>query len=87
MYKYRIKVEQIGGEWSPEFAEVYGDGIECEGFLLVGKAVGGAHVSIHNMNLLDIALSIKSDKHLINAAKLVCLTDKLDFLKEDKDDD
>ena len=87
MAKYIIKVEQVEGTFEPEFKEVFTAGIECEGFLLVGKAVGGAHVSIHNMSLFDLAASIKGNKHLTNAARIAFLTDKLDFLKEDEDDD
>ena len=87
MAKYLIKVEQAEGTFYPDFKEAYAAGVECDGFLIVGKKDGGAQVAIHGMNLLDIAASIKGSKHLENAAKLVCLTNNLGFLKEDDDDD
>ena len=87
MAKYIIKVEQVEGTMDPEFKEVYGAGIECEGFMIVGKQEDGKNVAIHGLNLLDLASIIKVNKHLNDAARLVVLADKLGFLKGDEDDD
>lgn len=87
MAKYLIKVEQVEGTFDQEFKEMFTAGIECEGFMIVCKQEDGTSVAIHNMNLMDLASTIKNTKHLNNAARLVVLADKLDFLKGDNDDD
>lgn len=70
--KYRIKVELIGepDKDGLKLLETVGEGIECNGFVILGDNEDHALTLIHNMNIKDIAESIMPDKELMQAAIL-----------------
>ena len=71
-YKYRIKVELIGepDKDGLKLLETVGEGIECNGFVILGNNGERTLTLIHNMNIKGIAESIMPDKELMQAAIL-----------------
>jgi hypothetical protein len=65
--KYRIKVEPINGN-DEELDAEYRMGIECSGFTIIADKGGKACVALHNVNVMDIAMSIEKSAELIKAA-------------------
>lgn len=70
MYKYRIKVEAIGeGECKNMLDEELTEGIECDGFVILGERdhKQGAIIK-HDINDIDIAGLIAEDADMLGAS-------------------
>lgn len=70
--KYRIKVELIGepDKDGLKMLETVGEGIECNGFVILVNKGERALTYIHNMSIKGIAESIVPDTDLMRAAIL-----------------
>ena len=68
MSKYRIRVEMIEGENGESFDERFGEGIECNGFVILGDEGDGACCAIHDVNAMIIAEMIAHHSDLSAAA-------------------
>lgn len=71
-YKYRIKVEVLGepDKDSLKVLETVGEGIECNGFVILGDRVEDTVTFIHDMSIDEVAKSIVPDEDLMQAAIL-----------------
>ena len=71
-YTYRIRVEVIGEEkeGSELGEELKTDGIECNGFVIMGDAGDGIHTAIHHVTMCDIVQMIASSKKVSAAAAI-----------------
>lgn len=70
MGKYLIRIEAMDGELEPGMAETYGDGIECDGFVIIGDTKKRNSVAIHRMNIDGISDAIAQTDNLLSAAIL-----------------
>lgn len=70
MYKYRIKVEAIGeGECKDMLDEKLTEGIECNGFVILGDRGPKQGVTLkHDVNDIDIAGIIAEDAGMLGAS-------------------
>lgn len=68
MYKYRIKVELIG-EGKAMLDERLTEGIECNGFVIIGDRDDNQGVTVkHDVNDIDIAGLIAEDAGMLGAS-------------------
>lgn len=70
MAKYRIRVEMIEGEDRERFEKTYGEGVECSGFVILGKHGDGHHSQISDLSTTSIAEMIANNDK-IYAASLI----------------
>lgn len=70
MYKYRIKVEAIGeGECKDMLDEKLIEGIECNGFVILGDRDDNQGVTVkHDINDVGIAGLIAEDADMLGAS-------------------
>lgn len=69
MYKYRIKVEAIGeGECKVMLDEKITEGIECNGFVILGDRDKKGAIIRHDVNDIDIAGLIVEDAGMLGAS-------------------
>ena len=64
--KYTIKV--IANDPNATIDERYGEGIECDGFVIIGDNDEGAAVAIHDINSMNIAMDIAGNDQLYAAS-------------------
>lgn len=69
-WTYRIKVEVIGEEENKLNEKFMEEGVECDGFVILGAMGDRASSSIHHVRLIDIAGMIEGNDTLSEAAKL-----------------
>lgn len=65
---YRIKIEVIGGDGEHPIDERLLDGIECNGFVIIGDQGESSTVIIHHLTVRDIADSIAHEDSLLAAS-------------------
>lgn len=68
MSKYRIRVEMIEGEDGERFDERFAEGIECNGFVILGDKGDDACCAIHDVNTMRIAEMIAHHSDMSAAA-------------------
>ena len=69
MYKYRIKVEAIGeAEGKDMLDEKITEGIECNGFVILGNRDKQGAIIKHDVNDIDIAGLIAEDAGMLGAS-------------------
>ena len=69
MYKYRIKVEAIGEvEGKAMLDEKLTEGIECNGFVILGDRDKQETIIKHDVNDIDIASLIAEDADMLGAS-------------------
>lgn len=71
-YKYRIKIEVLSepDEEDLKMLELIGDGIDCDGFLILGDKREKSTELIHEASIEDIARMIAPSVDLMQAAIL-----------------
>ena len=71
-YTYRIKVEVIGEELEDGKLdrEMTDEGIECDGFVILGFTGDGVYSSVHHTTIADIANALAVNDTLRIAVKL-----------------
>ena len=67
-HAYRVKVEVIGDEGEHPIDEKFLEGIECDGFVIIGDQGESSAVSIHHLTVRDIAYSISHSDSLLAAS-------------------
>ena len=70
MEKTIFKVKMESEPSSEAFLEKFGEGIECEGFCVIGKSDDGTSVAIHHMNVMGLANAIADSDELMAAAAI-----------------
>lgn len=72
MGKYLIKVESMGGDeqHNEKFNEKYGEGIECDGFVILANQGKGCSVAIHDIDMDTISGIIGSNAQMLSAGIL-----------------
>ena len=80
MAKYRIRVESIDGE--EELDERYVNGIECDGFAILGDMDGTGKLisAINGVNLMTLAAMMHGSDVYREAHKLMMVMDLMDKL-------
>lgn len=80
MAKYRIRVESIDGE--EELDERYVNGIECDGFAILGDRDGNGRAvsAIHKMSVMTLAAMMHGSDMYREAHKLMMVVDLMDKL-------
>ena len=68
MGKYIIRIESLEHETDVE--EAYKDGIECDGFCIIGDRKDCANVAIHGMSVDTISDTIVHSRQLMSAGIL-----------------
>lgn len=85
MAKYLIKVEALDGS---ELDKRYTEGIECDGFAVLGDSKESGVAAIHNLSNFDLAGLITNCDHLMIAAELATTMRKIkSSLKKVSEDD
>ena len=64
--KYTIKV--IANDPNTAIDKRYEDGIECDGFAIIGDYKDGSTVAIHDINNIDLSLDIAGNDQLYAAS-------------------
>lgn len=70
MNNYLIKVEPLTEEGKENLSEEYLDGVECEGFAMIGDKGGKALVSVQNMDIVQLAQCIFRSDTIMAAAHI-----------------
>ena len=70
MGKYLIRIESMDGRLEPELEETYGQGIECDGFCIIGDTAERNSVAIHHMSVDSMSAAISGCDNLLSAAIL-----------------
>lgn len=72
MCKYLIKVESMGGDeqYNEKINEKYGEGIECDGFVILANQGKGCSVALHNVNVDTISDIIATSADMMSAGIL-----------------
>ena len=78
MNKYRIKVEALDG--NKELNERYADGIECDGFVIIGHEDDGNTVAIEHLTIDDISSAIANNNILLASGVLAKAKNDVDGL-------
>lgn len=65
--KYRIKVEAINGN-DEELLAVHREGIDCDGFVIIGDRKDSSTIDLRKIAVMDIAMAIAKDDNLLRAA-------------------
>lgn len=68
MGKYLIKVESM--DHDEQLDQVYQDGIECDGFVIMADKGEGATVAVHGVSIDDISDMIQGESKLRQAGIL-----------------
>lgn len=87
MYKYRIKVEAIGeGECKDMLDEKLTEGIECNGFVILGNMDHKKGVTVkHDVNDIDIAGLIAEDANMLSASLIAkAMKDAYELKKKER---
>lgn len=69
MGKYIIRIEAMDGE-GKELRDTYGEGIECDGFCIIGDLPDRRKVAIHGMSIDMLSDAIRSSDQLLSAGIL-----------------
>lgn len=86
MYKYRIKVEAIGeGECKVMLDEKLTEGIECNGFVILGDRDKQGAIIKQDVNDIDIAGLIAEDADMLGASLIAkAMTDACELKKKER---
>ena len=87
MYKYRIKVEVIGeGEGKVKLDEKLTEGIECNGFVILGDRDHKQGVTVmHDINDIDIAALIAENADILGASLIAkAMKDTYELKKKER---
>lgn len=86
MYKYRIKVEAIGeGECKEMLDEKLTEGIECNGFVIIGDRDEQGDIIRHDVNDIDIAGLIAEDADMLSASLIAkAMKDAYELKKKER---
>lgn len=68
MGKYLIRIEEMDG--GTELNDTFGEGIECDGFAIIGDLADRSKVAIHGMSVDMLSESIKDSPQLLSAGIL-----------------
>ena len=69
MAKYKIELKALEeGKEAKEFDKTYEEGIECDGFVILGVNEGGHYSAIHDMDVVKIAKAIACDNKVLPAS-------------------
>ena len=84
MAKYRIRVESIDG--TEEMDERFVNGIECDGFAILGDVNGEGKgvTAIHKMNIITLSAMMQSSDIFREAQKLSMMVNIMDLLNPKK---
>ena len=86
MYKYRIKMEAIGeGECKDMLDEKLTEGIECNGFVIIGDRDEQGDIIRHDVNDIDIAGLIAEDADMLSASLIAkAMKDAYELKKKER---